>query len=147
MKNVRFWGGLFVVLAVSLLGLVSGCSAVNQAQGYLGEAVTMYCSQPAEQRAGIRSAVNARAFPNAVKIDCAQDQIAPVPTPASEPNSGSKSPDGSAAMLDSPEPFDPAVTRVADGRPPGLAARDPGEGDDDEAALTDPGDDPEPVPA
>jgi hypothetical protein len=50
-------------------------------------------------------------------------------------------------MLDSQEPFDPAVTRVVDGRPPGLAARDPGEGDDDEAALTDPGDDPEPVPA
>ncbi|HYE35473.1 hypothetical protein [Methylocaldum sp.] len=129
--------GAIGFLVIGTIGLMSGCSAVNQVQGYLGEAVTLYCSQPADQRAGIRSAVNAKAFPNAVKIDCAQDQAAPAPSTTPAP--GGTPPDGPAALLDRRAPSIPTGVHVADGRPPGSDCM--------ACHQSDPGDDPGPVPA
>jgi|GEM_PF-3394526 len=144
-KTFRFWSVTLGILVISAIGLLSGCSAVGQVQGYLGEAVTLYCSQPADQRAGVRSAINAKAAPNVVRIECANDQASPAPVPGPAP--AGAPPDGHDALLDRPAPPMPAGVRFADSRPPGLAVSDPGDGDDDAAALIDPGDDPEPQPA
>jgi len=134
LKTVRcFFSVSVAIAAVALLGLASGCSAVGQAQDYLGQAVTLYCAQPADQRAGIRDAVNARTAPHVVLIRCASDHEAPGREAPSLP------PGQPAARLDRPAPLMPAGTRVSDGGPPGSACT--------VCHRPDPGDDPEPLPA